>query len=323
MQSKLIKHRIIKMPFIFILLIGIALFTTGCSNTGVDDEDDVWVFTLSEETSEVEVGKSITITTLVDIVGFSEDDVAWESEDPDIATVVDGVITGVKKGTVKIVARVSDKVKKVTITVKEAPVVKLGELGTALVAENFLNVEYDMIIDVVSDEGEVTMNSKLLIDGNKILYTTDMLPGFQSYSLIEGNVIYSAIGMDDSDIFGWMIDSEDFNGIYDELEIEDVKETQFKKNSNGYYELMDEYKTDLQEFIELQKLYGDNASFEYSYLIKVENQKVTNMDIEFSFVINEESFYTRTQITFKNYGKAAVTIPDIVTQAINAYKADQ
>ncbi|MBQ4060416.1 MAG: Ig-like domain-containing protein, partial [Bacilli bacterium] len=86
---------------------------TATLNVKVVDNKKVIV----EGDKEVEVGKTITLTANLENV---EGDVVWSSSDNEVATVENGVVTGVKAGTVTIKATVSDLVGELEITVKEA-----------------------------------------------------------------------------------------------------------------------------------------------------------------------------------------------------------
>ena len=63
------------------------------------------------------VGSSIQLQAVVNI--DTSEEVTWSVSDESIATIKDGLLTGLKPGTVKVMARVSDKEAKISITVKE------------------------------------------------------------------------------------------------------------------------------------------------------------------------------------------------------------
>lgn len=73
--------------------------------------------------SEVIVGNQITLEVTVDP---SDATVTWTSSKTDVATVSNGVVSGLKAGTTVIKASAGDKSDEVTITVKEAAVVEEG-----------------------------------------------------------------------------------------------------------------------------------------------------------------------------------------------------
>ena len=68
--------------------------------------DGVTNVTLDKETATVEVGKTIKLTATVEPEGT---EVTWDSEDPTVATVEDGVVTGVAEGSAIITATAGAK----------------------------------------------------------------------------------------------------------------------------------------------------------------------------------------------------------------------
>ena len=65
--------------------------------------------TLNRETADVNVGETVTLTATLTPNG-SNSPITWESSDETIATVNNGVVTGVKAGTAVITARVSEDI---------------------------------------------------------------------------------------------------------------------------------------------------------------------------------------------------------------------
>lgn len=79
-----------------------------------------------EATAEVEVGKTVTLHATIAPANASNKDVTWESENEEIATVENGVVTGVAAGTVNIIVKsIADPSKTATceVTVSAEPVV--------------------------------------------------------------------------------------------------------------------------------------------------------------------------------------------------------
>lgn len=93
----------------------------GCKNDD-DDDGDVAVTEVKiiSTVTEVTVGKTITLTAEVLPAGATDKTVTWTSSDTAIATVKDGVVTGVKEGKVKITAKAGEKTATVEVTVKAA-----------------------------------------------------------------------------------------------------------------------------------------------------------------------------------------------------------
>ena len=74
---------------------------------------------LDKDTLEVKLGKTGVLTATVK-PDDTTDTVEWESSDPEVATVEDGTVTGVKEGTATITATAGEKSATCTVTVVEA-----------------------------------------------------------------------------------------------------------------------------------------------------------------------------------------------------------
>ena len=103
--------RIKKLLFLVIACI-FALVLVGCKN----DEPESKIIISISGANNVYVGEAITLTAKVD---GSEEAVQWSSSDPTIATVEDGVVSGIAKGTVTIYIKVEDTTQEYEINVKE------------------------------------------------------------------------------------------------------------------------------------------------------------------------------------------------------------
>jgi uncharacterized protein YjdB len=73
--------------------------------------------TLDKTTAEVEVGKTVTLTATVAPENATNKNVTWESSDETVATVEDGVVTGVAEGTANITVTTVDGNKTATCVV--------------------------------------------------------------------------------------------------------------------------------------------------------------------------------------------------------------
>lgn len=95
----------------------------GCKNDD-DDDGDVAVekveITSTSTTNEVEIGKTITLTAKVSPENATSKTVTWTSDNNEVATVKDGVVTGVKAGEATITANAGGKTATVKVTVKAA-----------------------------------------------------------------------------------------------------------------------------------------------------------------------------------------------------------
>lgn len=93
----------------------------GCKNDD-DDDGDVAVekVEITSTTNEVEIGKTITLTAKVSPENATSKTVTWTSDNNEVATVKDGVVTGVKAGEATITASAGGKDATVKVTVKAA-----------------------------------------------------------------------------------------------------------------------------------------------------------------------------------------------------------
>ena len=87
-----------------------------------DPEDPIAVegITLDKTTATVEEGATVTLTATVTPDNATDKTVTWTTSDEAIATVSDGVVTGVKAGEVTITAKAGDKSATCTVTVTAA-----------------------------------------------------------------------------------------------------------------------------------------------------------------------------------------------------------
>lgn len=86
---------------------------TACGETAVTGVK------LDKTTASVEVGKTVTLKATVEPEDASDKSVTWTTDKAAVATVKDGVVTGVAAGTAKITATCGDKSASCTVTVTE------------------------------------------------------------------------------------------------------------------------------------------------------------------------------------------------------------
>lgn len=107
--------KIIACVLITVLAVICAVFATGCNrksptkpdpsgpDTPPPPADEIVVPSLNETNIEIYVGDEFTL-----VVSDAEDEIEWRSDDPEIATVTDGKVTGVAMGRTTIKAYVGD-----------------------------------------------------------------------------------------------------------------------------------------------------------------------------------------------------------------------
>ena len=93
----------------------------GCKNDD-DDDGDVAVteVKITSTVTEVTAGETITLTPKVSPENATDKTVTWTSDNNEVATVKDGVVTGVKAGEATITASAGGKTDKFKVTVKAA-----------------------------------------------------------------------------------------------------------------------------------------------------------------------------------------------------------
>lgn len=94
----------------------------GCKNDDDDGDETVAVekVEITSTVKEVTAGKTITLEATVSPENATNKTVTWTSSDTTVATVKDGVVTGVKEGKVTITANAGEKTATVEVTVKAA-----------------------------------------------------------------------------------------------------------------------------------------------------------------------------------------------------------
>lgn len=95
----------------------------GCKNDDDDGGDETVAVTEVKITStvkEVTAGETITLKATVSPENATSKTVTWTSDNNEVATVKDGVVTGVKEGKVTIKATAGEKIASVEVTVKAA-----------------------------------------------------------------------------------------------------------------------------------------------------------------------------------------------------------
>lgn len=152
-----------------------ALALAGFSACEPTNETEVTDLTLDKTSVTVEVGESATIVATVTPAGAAT--VTWENQNPDVVSVKDGVVTGLKEGSSIVVAKAGTK--------SASCVVKVGKVNDA--DEQFLKLlqgsdYYVFNLDDASFEkikgkvkGDFRLNGEYLEDGSIPEETTSVL----------------------------------------------------------------------------------------------------------------------------------------------------
>ena len=103
----------------------------GSSSGGSSDGDStiaVSGITVTPTDAKVAVGKTVTLTAAVTPTNATDKTVTWASSDETIATVANGIVTGVAEGTATITAKAGNKTAACTIVVTNMPTITVGTL---------------------------------------------------------------------------------------------------------------------------------------------------------------------------------------------------
>ena len=167
----------IKILFIVILLISIYLIISGLTSKDSSLSNDILEedLLISEGNITVDVGeqKQITATVIPDNATYKN--VTWESANPGIATVNNGLITGVSSGNtvVKVVTEKKQitKIINVTVKIKEIPVteIKVANQNIELEIGDTGKIEYEVLPEDATNKNINISTS----DKNIVSFTQD------------------------------------------------------------------------------------------------------------------------------------------------------
>ncbi len=129
--------------------------------------------TLNQATATVNVDKTVTLTASAVPVGADISALTWESSDATVATVVDGVVTGLKAGTATITAKVGDFTATCTVTVeklmateltlnKQAVTLSQGATETLTTSVSPEGGWYDTLVWTTSDATVATVDGGVI-----------------------------------------------------------------------------------------------------------------------------------------------------------------
>lgn len=153
----------------------------GCKNDD-DDDGDVAVteVKITSTVTEVTVGKTITLTAEVLPADATNKTVTWTSSDTTVATVKDGVVTGVKEGKVKITATAGEKTATVEVTVKAAATSggeTGGETGGSTGGETGTTTEFENTYWVLEEKVSEFSGMKVTLQNFIYVYINDSTSG--------------------------------------------------------------------------------------------------------------------------------------------------
>ena len=122
---------------------------------GSTDPVAVTGVTLDQNEAEITVGGTVTLTATVAPGDATNKAVTWESDDEDVATVDDGVVTGVAEGTATITVKTVDGNKTATceITVTAAPVASGYNVDFESAASTYTDWTFTTLVSQATNSG--------------------------------------------------------------------------------------------------------------------------------------------------------------------------
>lgn len=299
----------IKKQFAFyrIILVFITLAFTflvfGC--VSVTDTDEI---TLSQDSVELDIGEDIQITATLnlDITG----ELTWTSDNPEIATVVNGKITAISEGVAVITVSLGDISATVNVTVTKPTI---ADLGVALDNSKYLNARINMELSA-SMMGETFFHETIIdIDGHNTHTRSNGLGyEFEQYATLIDNTVYSATrAKSGSEWMDWEIEILEFE-LESEIDFSMFLEDDFVF-VDGYFELkenkINEY-FDSLEFFE-----GIADSFDsFTLKIQLKDEFISKLIIEIEVSEENISSEITMNIDISNIGITEVVIPDEVLE---------
>lgn len=165
----------------------------GCKNDDDDDGDvDVTDVKITSTVTEVTAGETITLTAEVLPADATNKTVTWTSSDNTVATVKDGVVTGVKAGETTITASAGGKNATVKVTVKAAATsggetggetggstggTTGGETGGSTGGETGTTTEFENTYWVLEEKVSEFSGMKVTLQNFKYVYINDSTSG--------------------------------------------------------------------------------------------------------------------------------------------------
>ncbi|EPH13588.1 hypothetical protein HMPREF9713_00535 [Myroides odoratimimus CCUG 12700] len=191
---------------------------------------------------ELEKKKTINLSALLTLENVSKDELNWTSENTDIATVVNGVVSAIKEGEVNIIAISKNKQVKGSIKIIVTPIqieeliivpgnldMKIFEKTTLKVQTKPLDADLKDIVWKSSDERIIKINNKAEIEAvgvGEVTVTATSTNGKIGYAKInvKADGIYSIESLDkeielvDGDIFTLQVNIAPSNANRNDLE---------------------------------------------------------------------------------------------------------
>lgn len=159
----------------FAAAMAVAMMAGLCACHPKNEAEEVTGLSLDKTSITLEVGESTTLVATVTPAGAAT--VTWESQNPDIVTVSEGVVTGVKEGSSIVVAKAGSKTASCIVKVGQEKETdnQFKQLlnGSDYYVFNLDDASFETIKDKV--KGDFRLNGEYLEDGSIPAETTSVL----------------------------------------------------------------------------------------------------------------------------------------------------
>lgn len=195
-------------------------------------------------------------------------------------------------------------------------------LERALDPSAYENCEVNTVLKVEANNVEITVNSKTLIDGDKVYsYTSMDGMNMHMYMLLKDEKYYMAtqstlLGVSTDWEVQEVITTEEIAKLEEEMTgIPELNADDFEKDEDGYY-VMKQEKADQyfdEVFSDAKEFMGDASFDEFALKFKIENNKMSIMIFDIKFTIQDETATIHCQMNYSKFGDISFEIPKSVT----------
>ncbi len=162
--------------------------------------------------TEVKVGDSFNLTTIITPTNATNKDVTWASSDPTVASVAGGKVTALKAGTTEISATAGSKTDKFTLTVKE-------DTGEVILATDLFLEEGKLVFNIGETDQAYAEVDEEATDKVIVWSTSD-----DTVITIDENGLITAVGPGKADVIAETHDGSNLRESYKVMVYNDVTE---------------------------------------------------------------------------------------------------
>lgn len=194
-------------------------------------------------------------------------------------------------------------------------------LERALDPSTYENCEVNTVLTVKANNVDMTINSKIQIDGDNVYsYTTADGMVIQLYMLLKDEKYYMATQSTLSGIkTDWEVEEVTTTDEIEKMEeemvgIPDLDSDDFEKDEDGYY-VMKQEKADKyfdEVFSDAEEFMGDASFDEFVLKFKIENNKLSTIVFDIKFTIENETATIHCEMNYSKFGETSFEIPQVV-----------